>query len=691
TRTSEEDDKSPYDHIRIYGEDIQVGDFVFTRHNPDDDHDRARQERATGAHAQTDNPLLRNYWIYQVQAFALNDEGIEFHGLALDRAACTLLEGLALFRPQELVFLDGECDTHPVAAIMGKARVTVLRQESHPPPDPIASNEFFVRWNYRSWNGRFEDICFTLDDLLHTCPACQRRRNLQERESISISNDHPPTNEGFVIGNMPFHLQDFCYFPPETQGSKNPEPFRIGQIIALPEHAHSSSPASSQIHVTVRWLVRSRDLPELDSRCLSPSPRHASSHPRRLYQTLLEDNMDIEDVAGKCHVLRRCQLGPLTDLDDLPPHFFYVKEDGLEQCEGCDNAWNDAQDGISEYLKSNGPRPMGEVFCGIGGFSTGLEQSKFFKSFWGIEINRDAAEIYEDNHNARVYVHSVNDVLERLLLGECVLPLKDIRDKMEIREELTAQPEQVELLAAGFPWQVQRKFEQMTVVAALVSLVGEIRPKIVVLENVDGLLYDNLANDYLVVLKFIHCGLLEYGYQVQAELLHSAAHGVPQTRRRLFIIAVQSGNTLPFFPQPSHAYPTGGLGMKLPASESHAYYRDGALTQPDGAAPLPMVTLEEALRDTSGYRPEQSTLLAPTLLASHRAFEDLSLNQMRIIQGFPHEFKFEAAEKHVISGLGNAVAPPVARAIGEAIGKALVKDWCIQTGRQVPEALFWND
>ena len=66
------------------------------------------------------------------------------------------------------------------------------------------------------------------------------------------------------------------------------------------------------------------------------------------------------------------------------------------------------------------------------------------------------------------------------------------------------------------------------------------KPKILLLENVAGLLSTNGGDNYRV----LHLALVERGYRCGAVLLN-ASHFVPQSRPRVFIIAVQEDCPIP--------------------------------------------------------------------------------------------------------------------------------------------------
>ena len=74
-----------------------------------------------------------------------------------------------------------------------------------------------------------------------------------------------------------------------------------------------------------------------------------------------------------------------------------------------------------------------------------------------------------------------------------------------------------------------------------IALVGRLRPKVAVAENVYGLI-QGAAKGYT---RLIFKGLREIGYRPQLFLLNAADCGVPQTRRRVFFVAVRNDIDVP--------------------------------------------------------------------------------------------------------------------------------------------------
>lgn len=81
-----------------------------------------------------------------------------------------------------------------------------------------------------------------------------------------------------------------------------------------------------------------------------------------------------------------------------------------------------------------------------------------------------------------------------------------------------------------------------------VRIVAETRPAAFILENVQGLTYRTHEAQFRRLLA----GLDALGYNPQWRVLIAAEHGVPQLRRRLFVIGARDGRRL-LFPPPSHS------------------------------------------------------------------------------------------------------------------------------------------
>ena len=161
---------------------------------------------------------------------------------------------------------------------------------------------------------------------------------------------------------------------------------------------------------------------------------------------------------------------------------------------------------------------VASFFSGIGGLDLGLERSGFATRFH-CEINPFCRDILRQ-HWPNLPVHH------------------DIRklDDSEIPE--------ADVWAAGFPCQdlsLARmgprsglRGSQSGLFHEFVRLIRGRSPKAVVLENVHGLLSSHGGRDFAIVLK----ALDELGYGVAWRVLNSKDFGVPQQRRRVYIVAM---------------------------------------------------------------------------------------------------------------------------------------------------------
>lgn len=158
---------------------------------------------------------------------------------------------------------------------------------------------------------------------------------------------------------------------------------------------------------------------------------------------------------------------------------------------------------------------FGSLFAGIGGFDLGLEQAGM-ECKWQVEID-----------------DFCRDVLARHW------PDVD-RSVMDVEQAGRDNLEPVDLICGGFPCQ------DLSVAGRREGLAGErsglwfeyhrilreIRPDWTVVENVPGLLSSNGGRDFAVLLR----GLAELGYGVCWRVLDAQFFGVPQRRRRVFIV-----------------------------------------------------------------------------------------------------------------------------------------------------------
>lgn len=170
---------------------------------------------------------------------------------------------------------------------------------------------------------------------------------------------------------------------------------------------------------------------------------------------------------------------------------------------------------------------VGSLFAGIGGFCRAFT-AEGFKIQWANELDSFAAETYRQNYpNVKLFEKSVTD-------------LSVIHDKLSA----------VDVLTAGFPCQpfsvagAQKGLEDprgklFFEVVRLLKEFGRNRPKIVLLENVPGLLFHAKGATFSKMVN----ALQSAGYwflppDCYAILNTMKLTGIPQSRDRLFMVAL---------------------------------------------------------------------------------------------------------------------------------------------------------
>ncbi len=202
-----------------------------------------------------------------------------------------------------------------------------------------------------------------------------------------------------------------------------------------------------------------------------------------------------------------------------------------------------------------------ELFAGVGGFRLGLEKaSSEYQIVWSNQWEpstklQHASKVYEARFPKSN--HSNQDI--------STVPTSEIPDH--------------DLLVGGFPCQdysvastlknsgglIGKKGVLWWQIHRILSEKGKKAPKYLMLENVDRLLKSPVAQrgrDFAVMLSSLN----QLGYAVEWRVINAAEYGMPQRRRRIFIMGYKKGCT-PFeelskAKKPSEWLATNGLVAK---------------------------------------------------------------------------------------------------------------------------------
>lgn len=237
-------------------------------------------------------------------------------------------------------------------------------------------------------------------------------------------------------------------------------------------------------------------------------------------------------------------------------------------------------------------RPIGiDLFAGAGGMSLGFEQAGF-DIVAAVEIDPIHCATHEYNFPAATTIcASVID-----LTGA------------EIRRRAKLGTKEIDVVVGGAPCQGfslmgKRAFDdpRNQLVFHYVRIVRELQPKYCVFENVKGLTLGAHAQ----FLAELIAALGEAGYDVLTpyRVLNAADYGVPQDRRRLFLVGTRKGLKLPTYPEalPERVTVWDAIG-DLPNAEDFdlLWHQDFVSTQWETTSPYGR-RLREFDRDPDDY------------------------------------------------------------------------------------------
>jgi DNA (cytosine-5)-methyltransferase 1 len=191
--------------------------------------------------------------------------------------------------------------------------------------------------------------------------------------------------------------------------------------------------------------------------------------------------------------------------------------------------------------QKNAKLRVAELFAGVGGFHLGLKKAGGYDVVWANQWEpstkkQHAFEVYADKFTESVNDFSNTDIAK--------VPTKNIPDH--------------DLLVGGFPCQDYSVARTLSHAAGLNGKKGVLwwqierilrekkakAPKFLMLENVDRLLKSPVTQrgrDFAVMLS----SLANLGYTVEWRVINAADYGMPQRRRRIYIMGYKKG-TAPY-------------------------------------------------------------------------------------------------------------------------------------------------
>ena len=337
-----------------------------------------------------------------------------------------------------------------------------------------------------------------------------------------------------------------------------------------------------------------------------------------------------------------------------------------------------------------------DLFCGIGGLTKGLSLSGI-DVLAGIDIDNTCSFAYEKNNNGK-FINCDITTLEGPQLMD-IYPMNSTK-----------------ILVGCAPCQPFSKYsdryrkdgqndEKWKLLYSFSRLIKEIKPEIVSMENVPGLVSQAVFKDFVFELKNL-------SYFVSWKVVFCPEYGVPQNRKRLVLLASRLGEIKlipPFYGEENYLTVRDAIG-NLPAIKDGEQYSKDVL---HCACKLSAINLKRIRQSVPGgtWRDWDDKLKlkchkkdsgktygsvygrmrwdepSPTITTQFYGYGNgrfghpeqdraLSLREGAILQSFPNDYVFVDNEhqfklRDIGIHIGNAVPVELGRAIGLSIKEHL--------------------
>lgn len=264
-----------------------------------------------------------------------------------------------------------------------------------------------------------------------------------------------------------------------------------------------------------------------------------------------------------------------------------------------------------------------DLFAGIGGFRLGLEMAGF-ECVGFVEKDKFARASYEAIHDTE---------------GEWTAhDIKDITNN-----DIERFKGNIDIITGGFPCQAfsvagkRGGFNDTrgTLFFEIARLAEQIKPRLLLLENVKGLLSHDKGKTFATILNTLD----ELGYDAEWQVLNSKDFGVPQNRERTFIVGhLRNGSRREIFPIRGT---DGPAGVSILAHRK-GYRRNTQVFSPEG--------ITEALDTGQGGGRGHYTVVQPVLTPDRVVKRQ---NGRRFKENGEPMFTITSQDRHGVMVVGN--------------------------------------
>jgi len=290
-----------------------------------------------------------------------------------------------------------------------------------------------------------------------------------------------------------------------------------------------------------------------------------------------------------------------------------------------------------------------DLFAGAGGFSTGATMAGL-DVVWAANHWRDAVDTHAVNHPDTD--HACQDLHQA---DWSKVPAHDI---------LLASPAcQGHSRARGT--EKPHHDSQRSTAWAVVSCAEMHRPQLVVVENVPEFLKWSLYPVWRSAMQTL-------GYAVSENVINAADVGVPQRRKRAFLVLTRGKHPIDLkLDKKAHVGADSIVTFGLPGRNVESLKPRTQERVANGRARYGDRFLIAMYGNETGGRDLRKPLGTVTTCNKHALVEGntmrmLNLEEIRKAMGFPADYRLPPEKTKAMKMLGNAVCPPVAKAVIEA-------------------------
>ena len=248
------------------------------------------------------------------------------------------------------------------------------------------------------------------------------------------------------------------------------------------------------------------------------------------------------------------------------------------------------------------------------------------------------------------------------------------------------EPGQIDLLAGGLPCPPysiagaqKGPADDRDLFPEMLNVVARVHPRAIIIENVRGL----LATKFGHVRDVVNKRLLELGYKVSWNELNAANFGVPQRRKRAFMVAIYSPKRPFKWPMPKPPYKFVGPCL-LDLLASGGWEGANAWAQQAENFLSPTLTGGSTIHGGPDLGPTRARKewvalgVHPMVIATapppegfHEGRLCLSVRMLARLQGFPDAWEFQGSKTQQCRQIGNALPPPLMEAVALQVYQCL--------------------